>query len=256
MVGSLYFNLELLNSYEENLLKVSKDKEKKLKNYEKLRTVGKGAFGAAILYRKKEDGLMVIIKEINMLDLSATERQMALNEVIRTIIQVFFTFSTQVRVLATLDHPNIVTYYDSFEKDGVLMIEMEYADGGNLADFLAKKTVRIEEKEIINIFSQIVSAIRHMHDNNVLHRDLKTANIFLTKENMVKVGDFGISKMLSTHRGGAHTVLGTPYYISPEMCEGKVYDEKSDIWAVGCILYEMACLQKTFEGNSFIKLLD
>ena len=83
LIGSLYFNLDLLNNYEENLLKVSKDKEKKLKNYEKLRTVGKGAFGAAILYRKKEDGLMVIIKEINMLDLSATERQMALNEVSR-----------------------------------------------------------------------------------------------------------------------------------------------------------------------------
>ena len=82
-IGSLYFNLDLLNNYEENLLKVSKDKEKKLKNYEKLRTVGKGAFGAAILYRKKDDGLMVIIKEINMLDLSATERQMALNEVSR-----------------------------------------------------------------------------------------------------------------------------------------------------------------------------
>ena len=83
LIGSLYFNLDLLNNYEENLLKVSKDKEKKLKNYEKLRTVGKGAFGAAILYRKKDDGLMVIIKEINMLDLSATERQMALNEVNR-----------------------------------------------------------------------------------------------------------------------------------------------------------------------------
>ena len=135
-----------------------------------------------------------------MLDLSATERQMALNE---------------VRVLATLDHPNIVTYYDSFERDGVLMIgglglvetqyspliglsraaEMEYADGGNLAETLAKQTVRMEERDIIAIFSQIVSAIRHMHDNNVLHRDLKTANIFLTKENMVKVGDFGISKV-------------------------------------------------------------
>ena len=120
-----------------------------------------------------------------MLDLSATERQMALNE---------------VRVLATLDHPNIVTYYDSFERDGVLMIEMEYADGGNLAESLAKKTVRMEEKDIVNIFSQIVSAIRHMHDNNVLHRDLKTANIFLTKENMVKVGDFGISKVGSDMR--------------------------------------------------------
>lgn len=198
-LGSLFFDLETLNNIEENLLKVSKDKEQKLKNFEKLRTVGKGAFGAAILYRKKDDGLMVIIKvwdfltlihcitiniffvqEINMLDLSATERQMALNE---------------VRVLATLDHPNIVTYYDSFERDGVLMIEMEYADGGNLAESLAKKTVRMEEKDIVNIFSQIVSAIRHMHDNNVLHRDLKTANIFLTKENMVKVGDFGISKV-------------------------------------------------------------
>ena len=73
--------------------------------------------------------------------------------------------------------------------------EMEYADGGNLAETLAKQTVRMEERDIIAIFSQIVSAIRHMHDNNVLHRDLKTANIFLTKENMVKVGDFGISKV-------------------------------------------------------------
>ena len=90
LVGSLYFNLDLLNNYEENLLKVSKDKEKKLKNYEKLRTVGKGAFGAAILYRKKDDGLMVIIKEINMLDLSATERQMALNEVSRQQSRKYF----------------------------------------------------------------------------------------------------------------------------------------------------------------------
>ena len=240
-VGSLYFHLETLHRVEESMLRVSKDKDKKLLGYEKLRTVGKGAFGAAVLYRKKEDGLMVIIKEINMLDLSATERQMALNE---------------VRVLATLDHPNIVTYYDSFERDGVLMIEMEYADGGNLAESLAKKTMRSEEKDIIHIFGQIVSAIRHMHENNVLHRDLKTANIFLTKEDMVKVGDFGISKMMATGQGGAHTVLGTPYYISPEMCEGKEYDEKSDIWALGCIIYEMAALQKTFEGSNLPALVN
>lgn len=102
----------------------------------------------------------------------------------------------------------------------------------------------------------MVSAIRYMHAKNVLHRDLKTANIFLTKEGIVKIGDFGISKLLTSTKGGAHTVLGTPYYISPEMCEGKVYDEKSDIWALGCILYEMACLQKTFEGSNLPALVN
>ena len=203
--------------------------------------MGKGAFGAAVLFRRKIDSLMVIIKEVNMLELTASDRQMALNE---------------VSILATMDHPNIIAYHDSFERDGVLMIEMEYADGGNLADFLAKRKAPIEERDILDVFSQMVSAIRYMHSRHVLHRDLKTANIFLTKEGMVKIGDFGISKMLNTQQVGAHTVLGTPYYISPEMCEGKVYDEKSDIWALGCIAYEMACLQKTFEGSNLPALVN
>ena len=84
-----------------------------------------------MLYRRKIDGLTCIIKEINMLDLAASDRQMALNE---------------VKVLATLDHPNIIAYYDSFERDGILMIEMEYADGGNLAEFLAKRKTLVENR--------------------------------------------------------------------------------------------------------------
>ncbi|KAG8194177.1 hypothetical protein JTE90_002382 [Oedothorax gibbosus] len=212
-----------------------------LNGYEKIRTVGKGAFGTAVLYRKKYDDSLVIVKEINMHDLTASERQLAINE---------------VSVLSLLNHENIVSYYDSFEEDGVLMIEMEYADGGNLAQYLAQMKNPIEEKEILLLFKQIVSALKHMHDHNILHRDLKTANIFLTKDGIVKVGDFGISKMLTTKQGGAITVVGTPYYISPEMCEGKFYNQKSDIWALGCILYEMACQQKTFEGSNLPALVN
>lgn len=86
-----------------------------------------------------------------------------------------------------MDHPNIVAYHDNFERDGLLFIEMEYVDGGTLAQFLANQAKRLDERNILVIFHQIVSAVRHMHEHNVLHRDLKTANIFLTKQGVVKV---------------------------------------------------------------------
>ncbi|XP_033116880.1 uncharacterized protein LOC117116878 isoform X2 [Anneissia japonica] len=234
-VGEFYFKTDKLKNWN--------SQPQTLAGFEKIRTVGKGAYGAAVLYRKKDDDSLVILKEINMHDLTAAERQMALNE---------------VRVLSMLDHPNIISYYDSFEEDGTLMIEMEYADGGTLSQFLSNQQGKreLEEREILLMYQQMVTAIRYIHDHNVLHRDLKTANIFLTKEGIIKMGDFGIAKVMSSNNRGANTVLGTPYYISPEICEGKPYNDKSDIWALGCILYEMACLQKTFEGTNLPALVN
>lgn len=94
-----------------------------------------------------------------------------------------------------------------------------------------------------------------MHSRRVIHRDIKTQNIFLTGNNTVKVGDFGISKVLETTCQNANTVVGTPYYMAPEACQSEPYTSKSDVWALGCILYELCTLKKPFEADNLLGLV-
>ncbi|CAG2068093.1 unnamed protein product, partial [Timema podura] len=103
--------------------------------------------------------------------------------------------------------------------------------------------------EVVNLFCQLLLAIQHIHSKKILHRDIKTANILLTRnKDFVKLGDFGISKILAS-KSKAETVVGTPCYLSPELCEGRPYNEKSDIWALGCVLYEMMALHRAFRAS-------
>jgi serine/threonine protein kinase len=136
------------------------------------------------------------------------------------------------------------------------MIVMEYMEGGTLFDFLQQRNGQLlEEEDILRIFIQMLLSLQHVHSKQILHRDLKTQNILLNKsKTIVKIGDFGISKVLSS-KSKAYSVVGTPCYISPELCEGKPYNQKSDIWALGCVLYELASLKKAFEAGNLFALI-
>ena len=135
---------------------------------------------------------------------------------------------------------------------------MEFCEHGDLAYHVRKKKTKNEsftETEIMNWFVQLCLSLEYVHSRKILHRDLKTQNIFLTKDNTVKLGDFGISKVLECTQDHAMTVQGTPYYMSPEVCQNKPYTYQSDIWALGCILYELCTLKHAFHAENLLGLV-
>lgn len=165
-----------------------------MEKYERIRVVGRGAFGIVHLCLRKADQKLVIIKQIPVEQMTKEERQAAQNE---------------CQVLKLLNHPNVIEYYENFLEDKALMIAMEYAPGGTLAEFIQKRcNSLLEEETILHFFVQILLALHHVHTHLILHRDLKTQNILLDKHRMVvKIGDFGISKILSS-KSKAYTVPG------------------------------------------------
>ncbi|XP_026201818.1 serine/threonine-protein kinase Nek1 [Anabas testudineus] len=209
--------------------------------YEKVKKIGEGSFGKAILVKSKEDGRPYVIKEIGISGMPSKERQESRKE---------------VAVLAKMSHPNIVQYKESFEEAGSLYIVMDYCEGGDLFKKInSQKGVLFSEEQILDWFVQICLALKHVHDRKILHRDIKSQNIFLTKDGTIQLGDFGIARVLNSTVELARTCIGTPYYLSPEICENKPYNNKSDIWALGCVLYEMCTLKHAFEAGNMKNLV-
>uniref|UniRef100_A0A5F8GEV9 non-specific serine/threonine protein kinase n=1 Tax=Monodelphis domestica TaxID=13616 RepID=A0A5F8GEV9_MONDO len=209
--------------------------------YNKLQKIGEGSFGKAILVKSREDCKQYVIKEINISKMSSKEREESRRE---------------VEVLANMKHPNIVLYRESFEESGSLYIVMDYCEGGDLYKRInAQKGVLFPEDQIMDWFVQICLALKHVHDRKILHRDIKSQNIFLTKDGTIQLGDFGIARVLNSTVELARTCIGTPYYLSPEICENKPYNNKSDIWALGCVLYEMCTLKHAFEAGNMKNLV-
>lgn len=157
----------------------------------------------------------------------------------------------EAKIMEHLTHPNIIHFREVYKtKRGKLCIVMDYADGGDLQGYLRNWGGYLKEDLILSWFTQIWLAIKHVHDRKILHRDLKSQNIFLTKSKLVKLGDFGIARVLSHTKDIAKTVVGTPYYLSPEIIENQPYSFSSDIWSLGVLLYEMCWLKPPFDAGS------
>lgn len=209
-----------------------------MENYERIRVVGRGAYGVCWLCRRREDPLAqkVIVKTIFIHGMSPDEEKSMMGE---------------VKLLQKMHHPMIIGYYDYFIFENQLAIVMQYAEGGTMEKLVQdQKGVNFTETQVLNYFTQILIALNHIHSKSIVHRDLKTQNILLNrKKTLVKLSDFGISKELTT-RSLASTVIGTPNYLSPEICEGRSYNQKSDLWSLGCVLYELIELKRAFDGEN------
>ena len=213
-----------------------------LNDFEFRENLGKGSFGSVYIVKRKENQKIYAMKCVRLTNLGEKEKQNSFNE---------------VRLLASFSHPNIIGYKEAFfdEKSSTLNIVMEYADDGDLSTKIKnnlKKHVQFDESSIWSILIQILEGLNYLHKSRIIHRDLKSANIFLTKKGIVKIGDLNVS--IIAKKNLAVTQTGTPYYAAPEVWEHESYNNKCDIWSVGCIAYEMACLRVPFRGTSIHQL--
>jgi NIMA (never in mitosis gene a)-related kinase len=191
-----------------------------------------------MLVKRLSDNITYAMKRVKIAKMNAKDRENALNE---------------VRMLASVRHPNIIDYKEAFfdEESMSLNIIMEVAEEGDLAAKIKKhKTLKtlIPEGEIWSYLIQIIQGLQALHNKKIMHRDLKSANVFLNKSGIIKLGDLNVSKVAKM--GLCYTQTGTPYYASPEVWSEKPYDYKSDIWSVGCIIYELCTLKPPFRAQS------
>ena len=234
--------------------------------YETVKAIGKGSFGTCLLVKHKVTGASYVMKQIP-LPTKAAEQEECLQEAI---------------LMSRLHHANVVHCEDTFLHRGHLCIIMEHARGGDLEKVMKKHKSRgaaMSETIIIDIIAQLALALEHLHSRKhpVLHRDIKAANIFLVPVDStnttaaassvagatssapkfrVKLGDFGVSRVLEASRVLADTTCGTPFFMAPELYRGVPYSAKADVWSLGVLAYELMSQRLPFSANSMAQLGD
>ncbi|XP_042540894.1 sperm motility kinase 3A-like [Dipodomys spectabilis] len=210
--------------------KTSPEQELLGAHYRALRTIGEGGFASIQLAKHLPTDSLVAVKTIDKRE--------------------FPFFATELDILRSVEHPNIVKLYQVVESDYRLHLVMEYLDGGDLVDYV-QKLVRLGEEEARDLFGQILKAVKYCHDHGISHRDLKAENILLDNKGMAKLCDFGLSVRLQGQQELTEQ-CGTPAYWAPEMVKEQRYQgRKVDVWSLGVILYYMVTGNVPYDDSSW-----
>eukprot|EP00002_Diphylleia_rotans_P015891 TRINITY_DN3078_c0_g1_i8.p1 TRINITY_DN3078_c0_g1~~TRINITY_DN3078_c0_g1_i8.p1 ORF type:complete len:422 (-),score=67.44 TRINITY_DN3078_c0_g1_i8:679-1944(-) len=204
--------------------------------------LGKGGYGAVYQVMRMVDGKEYALKVLNFTKMKPEERTRSLNE---------------IRFLASISHPCVIAYYEAFFENNKLFLAMEYASRGDLHQIIKKRKQKgnpryFSEDAVWSVLIQIALGLRCLHHLNIIHRDIKSSNILISENRLVKICDLGVARLVDS--GFAKTMIGTPYFQSPEIWEHSPYTCKTDVWSLGCVVYEMAALRYPYNAKDYNEL--